>query len=130
MSCTTLSQSVEPTWRKASEEPSSNSTSGQERLHHFSVLKVLPWSQKSNAKQVFCPKKLHRSTGVQLSFLYKVEEGPSHSIQMMTISVTASLFLSLLSETSVDFFPPWCMILHKYTALGSRPKMTLHPRHL
>lgn len=62
-------------------------------------------------------------------FLYKEEEGPNHSIQMMTISVTASL-LSLLSETSADIFPPWCMILHKYTARGSRPNMTLHPRHL
>lgn len=62
------SQSVEPTWKEASGEHSTNSTLGQERLHHFQVLNVLSWSQKINAKQVVYPKKLHRSTSIQLSF--------------------------------------------------------------
>lgn len=62
-----LRQSMWPTWKEASEGHTMNSTSGQDRLHHFQVVHVLSLSQEMDEKQAVSPKKLHRSAGIQLS---------------------------------------------------------------
>lgn len=56
------------TWKKASEQPTTSSTLGRDRLHHFQVVNVLSLSQKTDEKQAVSPQKLHRSAGIQVSF--------------------------------------------------------------
>jgi len=73
-----LPESMRPTWKRASEGHTASSTLGQDRLHHFQAVNMLPLRQKWVRSKQSSKKKYTEVQASNQVFMYKVDEWPNH----------------------------------------------------